>query len=96
MTKLISKRITADRVSLHPASVMRKVRKGVFPRPVHVRVSRIAFVESEVDAWIADRVAERDADLGNGPNPPCRNESRVLTSTPPVTPMTAAPKGHVP
>ena len=67
MTKLISKKITADRVSLHPASLMRKVREGVFPRPVHVGVSRIAFVESEV--WIVDRVAERDAALKNSSNP---------------------------
>jgi prophage regulatory protein len=60
MSRLISKRITSDRVSLHPVSVMRKVRDRTFPQPVHIGSARIAFVEAEVEEWIAQRVAERD------------------------------------
>jgi len=89
MTKLISKKITADRVSLHPASLMRKVREGVFPRPVHVGVSRIAFVESEVDAWIADRVAERNAALKEQFKP---NKSRVSNVINPDDSSAEAPR----
>jgi prophage regulatory protein len=92
MTKLISKKITADRVSLHPASLMRKVREGVFPRPVHVGLSRIAFVESEVDAWIADRVAERDAALKNSSNPDPRTKSRVSNVIHPDDSSAEAPR----
>ena len=32
-----------------------------FPRPVKLGATRVAFIEAEIDAWIAARVAERDA-----------------------------------
>jgi prophage regulatory protein len=35
-----------------------------FPRPVHVTKRRVAFVASEVDAYIAARVAERSPQGG--------------------------------
>lgn len=39
---------------------------GAFPQPV--RVDRhIRFVEHEIDAWIAARIAERDATAGTAP-----------------------------
>ena len=57
---LISKRIAAARTTLHPASVMRLVRQGKFPQPVPLGPARIAFVEAEVERWIADRIEERD------------------------------------
>jgi len=42
------------------ATLHRKVRTGDFPAPVHIgRSSR--WVGSEVDAWVASRIAERDA-----------------------------------
>lgn len=34
-----------------------------FPRPVKLGENRIGFVASEVDAWLAARVAERDAEM---------------------------------
>jgi prophage regulatory protein len=38
----------------------RLIKDGKFPRPVHLGPNRIAFVEEEIDAWLAARVAERD------------------------------------
>lgn len=35
-------------------------RDGGFPKHVRVSANRIAWVEAEVDAWIAARIAERD------------------------------------
>ena len=40
--------------------IERLVVAGEFPRPVHIG-SRVAFVETEIDAWIAERAALRDA-----------------------------------
>lgn len=37
----------------------RLIRAGKFPKPIKVG-SRNAWIESEVDAWIQDRIAERD------------------------------------
>lgn len=40
--------------------IRRLERHGVFPRHVKVSASRIAWVESEIDAWISERIADRD------------------------------------
>lgn len=60
--KLLSKSEAAERVSLHPVTIMRFVKAGVFPQPIALGSHRISFLESEIDAWIAERVAERDAE----------------------------------
>lgn len=39
----------------------RLIDAGKFPRPVAVGGNRIAWVESEIDQWISDRMAEREA-----------------------------------
>ncbi|WP_210243415.1 AlpA family phage regulatory protein [Mesorhizobium sp. B2-4-14] len=39
----------------------RLCKAGKFPRPVKLGENRIAFVEDEIDAWLAQRVAERDS-----------------------------------
>ena len=39
-------------------------KQGKFPRPVYIgtgKVKRRAYRESEIQAWIAERIAERDA-----------------------------------
>jgi prophage regulatory protein len=33
---------------------------GTFPKPVKIGPRAIGFVETEVDAWIAERIAERE------------------------------------
>ena len=35
-------------------------KKGLFPKPVKLSAHSSAWVESEVDQWIDDRIAERD------------------------------------
>jgi len=58
-----------DRDDLHARGVRfsrghlhRLMKSGRFPRPVKVGENRNAWIESEVDAWIAARIAERDAE----------------------------------
>ena len=34
---------------------------GRFPKPVHLSTARIAWIESEIDAWLAEKIAKRDA-----------------------------------
>lgn len=40
--------------------IYRLIKAGKFPRPVRLGENRIAFVEAEVDDWLAARLAERD------------------------------------
>lgn len=39
----------------------RLIQAGRFPKPVNLGRNRIAWVEEEIDAWIRDRMAEREA-----------------------------------
>jgi prophage regulatory protein len=34
---------------------------GRFPKPVNIGDATVGFVETEVDAWAAERIAQRDA-----------------------------------
>ena len=52
------------RTSLSRSEIYRRITLGEFPRPIRLsgptgsRGGRVAFVASEIDAWIAARVAE--------------------------------------
>ncbi len=41
--------------------LMRKIEAGEFPSPISLSGKRIAWLEEEIDAWIADKVATRAA-----------------------------------
>jgi prophage regulatory protein len=40
----------------------RLIEKGLFPRPIHLGPGRIAWLEHEIDEWINERAAARDAE----------------------------------
>jgi prophage regulatory protein len=42
-----------------------KVRKGEFPAPVQLSDKRIAWIESEIDDWINQRLESRDSRPGS-------------------------------
>ena len=50
------KGVTYSRVHLY-----RLIEAGKFPRPIVVGAARVAWIESEIDQWISDRMAEREA-----------------------------------
>ena len=39
----------------------RLIRGGKFPRPIRLGENRIAFPEHEIDLWVQEKIAERDA-----------------------------------
>jgi prophage regulatory protein len=43
------------------ATLWREIAARRFPQPVRIGPRRIAFFQDEIDAWLAQRVAERDA-----------------------------------
>lgn len=49
------------RTGISRSELYRRVCAGTFPRPVKVGERASAWPAEEVDAWIAARVAERDA-----------------------------------
>ena len=46
---------------LSAPTIYRRAKQGTFPRPVKVGVRASAWLGREIDAWVAARVAARDA-----------------------------------
>lgn len=67
-TKLIaiSELKLAKGVDYSRSQIYRKIKGGSFPRPIRLGANRIAFVEKEIDAWIASLVEARDSSNGEG------------------------------
>jgi prophage regulatory protein len=49
------------RVSISRATIYRQLAEGDFPKPVRISMQRVAFVEKEIDDWIAAKIAENRA-----------------------------------
>ena len=73
--RFLRKAVAADRVGYHPEHLMRLVRQGKFPAPVHLGPRTVAFVEDEVNEWLKARIAERDAGVGTKRPAGLRNRS---------------------
>lgn len=48
------------RVGIKTTTLYRLMSAGHFPRPVKIGVAAVAWVEDEVDEWIASRISERE------------------------------------
>jgi prophage regulatory protein len=59
-SKLLRLEEVLARVPISKSSVLRQVSEGLFPRPVRVGERRVAWVEDEIIAWQAERIAARD------------------------------------
>lgn len=58
--KLLRIRDVMGRVGLSRPQIYVLMRRGAFPRPVKLSARAVAWPASDVDAWIAERTAERD------------------------------------
>jgi prophage regulatory protein len=61
-SRLITFKEAAARISLSRSEIYRRVANGTFPTPVRLGPKRVAFVEHEVEAWIAERIGGENAD----------------------------------
>lgn len=48
---------TIKKTGLSRSTIYALVKSGNFPKQIHLSVRTMGFLEHEVDAWIADRVA---------------------------------------
>lgn len=64
MERILKPAVTADRVGLSLPHIYRLARTGQFPNPVKIGPRASGFLESEVTAFIAERVRTRDATAG--------------------------------
>lgn len=59
--RLISKTELRKIVPYTPQHILRLEKRGMFPRRVQLGTNRVAWLLTEIEQWIAMRVAERDA-----------------------------------
>lgn len=50
------------RTGLKRAAIYARIREGTFPPPVKIGKRAVAWPESVIDAWIAERIAEARAE----------------------------------
>jgi prophage regulatory protein len=48
-------------ISFSRAHIYRMIDKGTFPKSIQTGEKSVAFVEEEIDQWIEQKIAERDA-----------------------------------
>ncbi len=63
--RLITLDEVSDRVPFSKVHIYRLIGRGEFPGQIEVGPQRVAWIESEVDDWIADRMRRR-AGIGTG------------------------------
>ena len=50
-----------SRIGFRRTAIYQKIAEGTFPAPVKLGPRAVAWLSTEIDAWIDERVAERDA-----------------------------------
>jgi len=59
--RILRLRDVRERIGLATSSVYDLMKRGNFPRPVRISARSVGWPENEIDDFIADRIAERDA-----------------------------------
>ena len=58
--KVLRKRQVVERVGYSAMHIYRLEKQGLFPKRLTLGPNSVGWLESEIDAWIKARVAERD------------------------------------
>jgi prophage regulatory protein len=58
--RLITKKQLRSMVPYTPQHILRLEKKGKFPRRVQVGANRVAWLLSEIESWVAERVSQRE------------------------------------
>ena len=56
-SRFLSPKAVCEKISLSRSTLDRLVAVGRFPQPVRLTESRLAFSESDVEAWMQEKVA---------------------------------------
>jgi prophage regulatory protein len=59
--KLLSKKAVREKVLYSPAHIARLEAAGQFPKRVRLGQGRVGWVDEEIEDWLRQRIAERDA-----------------------------------
>ena len=59
--RLIRRKDVQGKTGLGASSIYAMMAKGDFPKPLQLSERRVAWIESDIDKWIAERVANHRA-----------------------------------
>jgi len=68
-TRILLRHQVVERVGYSIVHVYRLMERGLFPRQVRLGANRVGWVESEIEAWLASKIAARDSHNRGGRNP---------------------------
>lgn len=49
------------KTGLSRASIYSSIKAGTFPEPISIGINRVAWLEAEIDQWIAEKLSARNA-----------------------------------
>jgi len=58
---ILRRKQVEERTKLSRSSIYFFIKEGTFPKPIPLGARAVGWVESEIDAWIAARINERDS-----------------------------------
>ncbi|MFV3386028.1 helix-turn-helix transcriptional regulator [Pseudomonas sp. NY15364] len=58
--RLLRRREVELKTGKSRAAIYAAIREGTFPAPVQIGLNSVAWLEAEVDTWIAERLATRN------------------------------------
>ncbi len=56
--RLLRRNQVEERVGMRRSTIYAAIAAGTFPRPIHLGARSVAWVESEVEAWVTARISE--------------------------------------
>jgi prophage regulatory protein len=56
---LLSKRAVLKQIPISGATMWRTIAAGDFPKPIRIGKRRVAWLQTEIDDWLAERMEER-------------------------------------
>ncbi|HEN9559530.1 helix-turn-helix transcriptional regulator [Acinetobacter baumannii] len=59
--RLIRRKEVQNKTGFGPSSIYAMMAKGQFPKPIKLSERRVAWIESEIDQWIYERIAQHQA-----------------------------------
>lgn len=59
--RLIRRKEVQDKTGLSPSSIYAMMKQGKFPLCLNLSERRVAWIESDVDNWISERIAQHQA-----------------------------------
>ena len=58
--RLLRRRDVELKTGKSRAAIYADIRSGTFPEPIPIGINSVAWLEAEIDQWIADRLEERN------------------------------------